>query len=429
MAEERFDVIVVGAGLAGCVAGYMLANQGLEVLVIERGDTPGSKNMTGGRLYAHSLEKIIPGFAKEAPVERKVVKEMITMMTPESSVSFDFQSTLLVGEQKESFTVVRAEFDRWLAEKAEEAGAIIASGVRVDDLLYKDGKIAGVIAGEDEMEADVVILADGVNSLLAQKANLKQELKPSQVAVGLKEIIELPASVIEDRFNLREGEGAARLFVGDCTKGRVGGGFLYTNKNSISLGLVFTLADLIGSDQKIPEMLDSFKQHPSIQPLIKGGNVVEYSGHLVPEAGLSMIPKLYADNVLVVGDAAGLVINVGYTVRGMDLAIASGEAAALAVLEAKEKGDFSANSLAKYKKLLDDSFVMKDLQAAHKFPEFMENHRLFNEYPKLTEDIMSDLFTIDGNPAKPMMSRMIRHVKKIGVGNLIKDAWKGARAL
>ncbi|MDN5323540.1 MAG: electron transfer flavoprotein-quinone oxidoreductase [Clostridia bacterium] len=429
MPEEKFDCIIVGAGPAGSTAGFLLANAGLEVLIIERGTSAGSKNMTGGRLYSHSLEKIISDFASVAPVERKVVKETITMLTNDSAVSIDFQSQQLNQAQKESYTVLRADFDQWLAGKAEEAGAILAPGVRVDDLLFKDGKVTGVIAGEDEMEADVVILADGVNSLLAQKAGLKVELKPNQVAVGVKEVIELPAQVIEDRFGLNKGEGAARIFVGNCTKGKIGGGFLYTNKNSLSLGLVFTLADLAESQLTVPQMLEEFKSHPVIKPLIKDGKLVEYSAHLVPEAGLNMLPKLYSDGVMVVGDAAGLVINAGYTVRGMDLAIASGEAASKAIITAKEQDDYSAASLARYQDLLDRSFVMQDLKQYQKFPEFMENPRIFNEYPQLVVNIFKDMFIVDGSPGKPLRKKVLNHAKQVGLVNLLKDAWKGVKAL
>ncbi|MFZ7103403.1 MAG: FAD-dependent oxidoreductase [Peptococcaceae bacterium] len=429
MSEEKFDVIVVGAGPAGSVAGYILAGAGLEVLMIERGTTAGSKNMTGGRLYTHSLEQVMPGFTEEAPLERKVSKEIITLLTPGTAVSLDIHSQSFLHTGQDSYTVLRADFDRWLAEKAEDAGAIIAAGVRVDDLLWQEGRVTGVKAGEDEMEAGVVILADGVNSLLAQKAGLKKELEARQVAVGAKEVIELPGTVIEDRFNISEDEGAARLFVGDCTKGRIGGGFLYTNKNSISLGIVCTLADLGNSGKSVPEMLEDFKQHPAVRPLIKDGKLLEYSGHLVPEAGLSMVPRLYGDGILVAGDAAGLVINIGYLVRGMDLAIASGACAAKAVIAAAEKEDFSKNTLACYQGLLDDSFVMKDLQAYHKFPEFMENQRIFNDYPRLAESVLTDMFLVDGKNPVPLRKKVFSHVKKVGMGHLIKDAWKGMGAL
>ncbi|MFH1090904.1 MAG: FAD-dependent oxidoreductase, partial [Pseudomonadota bacterium] len=219
MSEDRFDVIIVGAGPAGTVTGYVCAQAGLEVLIIERGDTPGSKNMSGGRLYGHSLEKIMPGFAAQAPVQRRVARETISMLTPQSSFSLDFQSALLCGEGQDSYTVLRAEFDQWLAAKAEEAGAVLAGNVRVDDLLRHNGRVSGVVAGPDEMAADIVVAADGVNSLLAQKAGLKKELKPGQVSVGVKEVMALPQETINDRFGLKGDEGAARLFVGEATKG------------------------------------------------------------------------------------------------------------------------------------------------------------------------------------------------------------------
>nr|WP_295970684.1 FAD-dependent oxidoreductase [uncultured Bacillus sp.] len=428
--SEKFDVIIVGAGVAGCTAGYLLAREGLEVLVIERGNYAGSKNMTGGRIYSHSLEKIMPHFAAEAPVERKITREKISLMTEESNVTIDFYSDLLGVQGSDSYSVLRGEFDQWLAEKAEEAGAQMIPGIRVDDLIIKDGKVSGVIAGEDELEADVVILADGVNSLLAQKLGFRGELKPNEVAVGAKEVIELPQKVIEDRFHCHEGEGTAWLFAGSPTAGRVGGGFLYTNKASISLGIVATLSDLEGASKTVPQMLEDFKNHPTVKPLIKDGKMVEYSGHLVPEGGLSMVRKIVGDGVLVIGDAAGFCINIGYAVRGMDLAIASAEKAAKAVLAAKQKGDFSEATLSLYKQLLDESFVMKDLNLYKKFPHFMEHTtRIFNEYPHMAASIMADMFVMNGEPSQPLMKNVMKHIRKIGLMNLAKDGIKGVRSL
>lgn len=430
MSEDKFDAIVVGGGIAGTVAAYLLAKEGLEVILVERGNYAGSKNMTGGRIYSHSLEKIMPDFAREAPVERKITREKISLMTEESNVTLDFYSSLLGVQGSDSYSVLRGAFDQWLAEKAEEAGVQIIPGIRVDDLILREGKVCGVVAGEEELEADITILADGVNSLLAQKLGFREELEAHQVAVGAKEIIELPPQVIEDRFNCSGNEGTAWLFAGTPSDGRVGGGFLYTNKSSISLGVVTTLSDVIKGNKTVPQMLEDFKHHPVIQPLIKDGKMIEYSGHLVPEAGLAMIPKIVGNGVLVVGDAAGFCINLGYMVRGMDFAVASAECAAKAVFKAKEAQDFSEGYLQCYQGLLDQSFIMQDLKRYKDFPHFLEQTpRIFNRYPKMAADLLADMFVVKGEPAQPLRKTLMQHVSKIGVLNIAKDGWKGVRSL
>lgn len=425
-----FDAIIVGGGIAGTVTAYLLAKEGLGVLLIERGNYAGSKNMTGGRIYSHSLEKIMPNFAQEAPVERKITREKISLMTEESNVTLDYYSDLLGVQGSDSYSVLRGVFDQWLQEKAEEAGVEIIAGIRVDDLVVREGKVCGVIAGEDVLEADVTILADGVNSLLAQKLGFRGEILPSQVAVGAKELIELPENVIEDRFNCKENEGTAWLFAGTPSAGRVGGGFIYTNKSTISIGVVATLSDLVQGHTSVPQMLEDFKHHPAIEPLIKGGKLIEYSGHLVPEGGLAMVPKIIGNGVLVVGDAAGFCINLGYAVRGMDFAVGSADCAAKAVLVAKEAQNFSEEFFQCYQTFLNKSFVMQDLKQYQKFPHFLEETpRIFNGYPRMAADMMAELFMMDGKPAQPLMKNMMKHVNKVGILNLAKDAWKGVRSL
>jgi len=426
-----YDAIVVGGGPAGSAAAYCMARDGLNVLMLERGDAMGSKNVSGGRLYAHSLERIIPGFAATAPVERQVVRETVSLLTEESSVSLDFTSSRLAGDAAAaSYTVLRAEFDAWLARQAEEAGCDVVNPARVDDLLRDGTEVVGVVAGEDEITAEAVVLADGVNSLLAQKAGLKKELSPRQVAVGAKEIIELPREAINDRFGLADGEGQARLFAGVPSRGLVGGGFLYTNRESISLGIVMGVSELCRATERVPDMLESFKAHPALRPLLAGGRTVEYSAHLVPEAGLGMLPELVGDRVLVAGDAAGLCLNLGYTVRGMDLAIASGEMAAQAVVEAKARGDFSRRGLAGYATRLAESFVLKDLKTYSKAPDFIEHTaRLYTTYPALAEGILLDLFRVTNTPAARAFRRVLPHLKRTGLLNLARDGWKGMGAI
>lgn len=429
MSDDKFDAIVVGAGVAGTIAGYVMAKAGLEVLVIERGSFAGSKNMTGGRLYAHSLEKIIPGFAKQAPVERKVTHEKVSFLTKDSAVTLDYQAQRAEQPLQESYTVLRSKFDHWLMEKAEEAGVQFIPGIRVDKLVTENGQVTGIKAGDDILEANVVILADGVNSLLGKSLGMVPDLSPHNVAVGVKELIELPRQRLEDRFNLSNQEGAAWLFAGSPSNGLLGGGFLYTNKDSVSLGVVCGLGEIERSDKSVPQMLEDFKQHPVIQPLIEGGKLIEYSAHMVPEGGFDMLPKLSGDGVMVIGDAAGLCLNLGFTVRGMDLAIASGDAAAKAAISAKQHNDFSAKTLALYQELLQESFVLKDMKLYKKLPAFLENPRMFNDYPRMAADIMSELFVVNGTPAKPLLGKLLRHGKQVGLINLLKDGIKGVRAL
>ncbi|MFQ7971159.1 MAG: FAD-dependent oxidoreductase, partial [Eggerthella lenta] len=254
--------------------------------------------------------------------------------------------------------------------------------------------------------------------------------RPCQMAVGVKETIALPPSVIEDRFLCAPGEGAAWMFAGDCTKGRVGGGFLYTNDDSISLGLVATLSDLAAGDVPIYQMLEDFKQRADIAPLVKGGELVEYSGHLVPEGGLAMVPRLYGDGVLVCGDAAMLCMNLGYSVRGMDFAVSSGDLAADAVMRALEADDVSAAQLAAYEQLLDGCYVLQDLKRFRRFPRYMEETtRIFNEYPAMARDIMLNLFKVDGHPQARIKDKLLGPLKRVGLWRVAQDGRKGMKAL
>ena len=431
MSEADFDVIVVGAGCAGSVAAYVAASAGKSVLMVERGNYAGAKNMTGGRIYSHSLKEVFPDFEQEAPVERKVTHERIALLDSESMMTIDFTSPELAREGADSYTVLRGPFDQWLAEKAEEAGAEAIYGIPVEELIKDEsGRVIGVRAGEDEITGQVVILCEGTNSMLAERCLGNPRPKPNQMAVGIKETFELPASVIEDRFLTPEGEGAAMLFVGDCTKGHVGGGFLYANKESISLGLVATISTTAAQDTPVYQMMEDFKNHPAIAPIIKGAKMVEHSGHMVPEGGYNMIPRYIFDGCLLAGETAGFCMNLGYQVRGMDFAVASGRMAAEAACEAIDKGDTSATGLGSYKTKLEDSFVIKDLRTFQQWPAAMEHwDRMFTEYPTMVREIFNGLFCVDGKPQQHLAKRMMPIIKKRGLFSLFKEIRKAVKAL
>lgn len=426
---EQFDAIIIGAGPAGAACAYTLAKAGKEVLVIERADTPGSKNVTGGRLYSYALEIVDEGLTAEAALERKISHEQIMMLSGDKSINIDFHdpSFSQEGQVPQSYSILRARFDEWFAGKAEEMGAMVACGIKVDELIEKDGKIVGVLAGEDEMYANVVIAADGVNSFMAQKAGLIKDIPAHSVGVGVKEVIGLDPRTIQDRFNLKEDEGAARMILG-CTEGIHGGGFLYTNQDSISLGCVFMPEEAAQYGKSVHEIFQDFKIHPAIYPLIEGGETVEYGAHLVGEDGYRGIPKkLYRDGFLMVGDAAGFVINTGSTIRGIDLAILSGVAAARAIIAEADAGKVGLA----YMKELDNIKLIPTMKAVDGYFELLEIPRLYTNYPKLALSVFDKLFTIDGQVPRSMKKEIKTSIKESGLSiwQLIKDGFKGVKSV
>ena len=422
---EKVDVIVVGGGLAGLTTAYGLAREGVEVMVLERGDYSGAKNVTGGRLYTSLVRDLYPELWEEAPLERAVTRELISMVTEDRMATFEIAAQEFGGERPQSHTVVRARLDRYLADKVGEAGGMVIPKMKVDALLTEggsgasgtggaSGRVIGIRAGEDEIGAAVVVLAEGVLGLLSSEAGLRERPAAADTALGYKEVIELPSGVIEDRWHLTPGEGAAQLFLGSVTDGIMGGGFLYTNNDSIALGIVLGMEQLRSRDDDLEswQLLDRFKAHPAVAPLLAGGETVEYSAHAVAEGGIARLPRPFGDGYLLVGDAAGLSLNALITVRGMDFAIASGYHAAAAVAEALAAGETSAAGLASYERRLRESFVLKDLQTAAAVPSLLENRRLFTHYPEAVTELMRDLFTIGPGPtAQALLDRPARSAR------------------
>lgn len=428
--EEKFDAIVVGAGPAGCACAYKLARAGIEVLVVERGKFAGAKNMWGGAFFGPALAEVIPRFLTEAPIERYVTRQRMSLLTEEDCLSIDFDSSRLNRLPYNGFILLRSKFDRWFAAKVQEAGAIVASGLQADDLLWDGNQVVGIKAGGDELPAKVVIICDGVNSILAQKAGLRGEFKPLDIKQGIKEVITLPGETIEQRFNLSGDEGIAWEFIGSCTRGLPGGAFIYTNKDSLSIGVVVQLKALIDNRIKANDLLEDFKKHPAIVKLLTGGRLMEYSAHLIPVSGINIMPKLYGAGLLVAGDAAAFVVGTGLILEGANFAVASGVSAAETVIRAKKKGDFSANSLSYYQELLTQSFVLRDLRTFKKAPHFLENPRIYGLYPKLVCDLVRKILTNDGHARKKAWQLFRESAKgKISLWQIVCDLMKGKGAI
>ncbi len=426
------DVVIVGAGPAGLSAAITLARAGVRPLVLERGLYPGAKNMFGGVLYGRALHELLPAFWERAPVERRLARRTFTLLSQDAAVSLDLRSPRLGATPDAGWIIARSRFDRWLGTEAEAAGALIVPETTVDDLLWESGRIAGVRVrrADGDVRAPVVVAADGAMSLLAQRAGLRGPAACDTVALGVKEVLHLPRDVVETRFQLRDHEGVEIIFVGGATGGQPGGGFLYTLREGIALGVIVQLEALKAGRTRPQDLLEDFKAHPAVAPLLVGGTAREYSAHLIPEGGYAALPPLVTDGFLVVGDAAGLVAVNGIHFEGMNLAIASGVAAAETILEARSRGDFSAASLDRYVRRLRNGFVLQDLKRFRHAGAFLRSPRLYKEYPEAACDLLERLY----RPSPPAKSSLWQGVvgclgQRVSWQTVIRDAWGMLRSL
>lgn len=429
---KYFDVIIVGAGPAGSMAALKLARAGLKVVMLERGRYPGSKNMFGGLLHnTLVLNEMLPSFWERAPLERHVYKKTLAFMTPTSSVSLTFETESFEQLPYNGYTVFRPSFDNWLAGEAVKEGALLLCNCAAEDLIQKDGQVVGVtVKGRGgELRSSIVIAADGVLSFMAKKAGLRRDFRAKDLGLGIKLLLGLPKETIDERFNLVRDEGADISLIG-ITEGLRGGGFLYTNYESISIGMVVHLDSFEAPGKNPYQVLDELLQHPHIRKLIKGAVPLEYSAHLISEGGIKAMPQVYTGGMMVVGDAAGLCYSNGINLEGINLAMTSGVLAAETAIQAIEAKDYSAQMLSLYRKKLDDSFIIKDMRTFKNAVDMMHVERLFQTYPQIVCSILEKMYRVEGIPRARIMKLSRKEaLGKVKMRDLISDSIKVGRAL
>lgn len=439
--DERFDCIIVGGGIAGLSAAMTLARADARILVAERGEFVGAKNVSGGVLWGTDLARLVPNYwERDVGFERFVGHRRLTFLDETSAFSIDFKSEHFADVPHSGLIVLRARFDKWLADQVQaviDAGShaedsFIATDVLVDELIVEDGRVTGIRTGGEEFLADCVIIAEGVNNLLTRQIGLQRDyVPPKGMATGVKEIIRFDRGVLEDRFQLTDRSGLTNEFLGFASQGVEGGGFLYTNLDSLSIGLVLDIGDLGRKKLKPYDLLNGFKSQPAVAQMIEGGEVVEYSAHVVSSGDLSVMPReIYTDGALIAGEAANLVLNSGKAIQGMDFAMHSGILAAETALTARADGDFSASSLSRYRRVLEDSYVMKDLRNFQDAVKFLHSPAMFGEVPNVMCEFGRQYFTITNEPSKKATRALLDSIRKhSSLWSLIKLGRKAARSL
>ncbi len=344
---EHYEAVVVGAGPGGAAAAATLAQNDVETLVLERGVDAGSKNVSGGLIYAeesapYTIDDLFPGFREEA-AERPITEYHIHNVAGRKVKSFDI-TDLHEHDTEWSDAVLRRKMDSWLADRVHEmtreTGGGLLTEVRVNGLLRENGDIVGVTMDElDPIRADFIVAADGVNSELARDAGLMDWEDPEEWFQGVKAVVDMPEGAIEERFGVSENEGAAHLFSGNLFEDVRGGGFLYTNEDTLSIGTVFHLDSLVDEAAEPHELLDNLLTHPMLARWLGDEYTeLEYSAKLVPDSKKAAHPSPYAGRLALVGDAGGQMQAQGPIIKGMNHAVTAGALAAEAYATAKTRG-------------------------------------------------------------------------------------------
>jgi len=437
---------VVGAGPAGSAASLALARKGVNVLTLEKAKVPGERSMTGGVVYGDfpdgwGLISLVPDFESTAPLERRIGShEVVILDAPDyahgkskyyklSKTSFPARVGMfpMSFETGHDYSVLRRPFDRWFANLAVQEGAMLSTESTAEGLIREGHAVVGVRTSREELRAKLVIDASGVTSTLVAEAGLRERLTPRQLYHGIKRVYRLDAVEIEKRFRVKPGEGRAIFFLGEFMHEIGGGAFVYTNKESLSVGLVVSLDSLIRRttehfDQvgKLLDVLDEFEEHPMVAELLDGAQAQEYSAHNIPKGHKAILKQPYSDGFLVAGDALGSFVKIGPMIDGMRRAVSSGMMAATAYLEASGSGSFRSRNLSRYRELLTP--IYEDVNRSGRDSFISESSFTYHTLPRLifSTGLIASEYTFEPGPGPAPTKDAISRVQE-GTGLLAYD--------
>ncbi|MBV9182264.1 MAG: electron transfer flavoprotein-ubiquinone oxidoreductase [Acidobacteria bacterium] len=390
------DVVIVGGGPAGMGCALRLAQlidrhnaanphssiNKENIYVLEKAREVGQHCLSGALLDPRSMRDLVPGFEQEAPLDAQVSKEAVYFLTEKHR--FKFLLTPPPLRDHGNYVISLNRFVKWLGTKVEAAGITVFSGFAGSELLFAGDRVSGVRTEDKGLDrrnqpksnfepgydlvAKIVILAEGSRGSLTKQLigrfNLMKDRNPQSYGQGVKELWELPAG------RLHPGE-VIYTMGWPLTSREYGGAWLYGGKdNVVSLGFV------TGLDYPDPRLdpqrvLQQFKQHPSIRPLLEGGKMIRYGAKSLPYGGWWSIPPLAGSGWMIVGDAAGMLNS--QRLKGIHLAIESGKLAAETAFEALVKEDFSIATLGGFEGRVQSSWIKKELWKVRNFHQAFEH--------------------------------------------------------
>ncbi|OGW93882.1 MAG: electron transfer flavoprotein [Omnitrophica bacterium RIFCSPLOWO2_12_FULL_45_13] len=399
------DILIIGGGPAGLAAAIHFAdlirrhNESAEsgksneaklplnVILLEKANAIGNHILSGAVINPISLYELLPDITdKDIPFESPVLKEEIQFLTKGGTWTLPFHPPYMGN--KGNYIVSLGKAARWLGEIALKKGIQIFTGFSGCEILFENGKVAGVQTGASGIDKDgrplpnyqpptdvrakITILAEGARGHLAKtlikQLNLSQNRNPQIYSLGVKEVWKLPEGAFQSGHVIHT-LGYPLDF------NQFGGGFIYgLNDNLVAIGLVVGL-DYADPTFDIHHALQIYKKHPFILRILKGGKIVRYGAKTIPEGGFFAMPQLFHDNVMIVGDSAGFTAMP--SLKGVHLAIQSGMLAAKTAFDSIKKNDTSGDQLAAYEELFKKSPAYKELYTVRNFRQSFKTNSFF----------------------------------------------------